>query len=137
MIMARFLLVGLLLVPIIEIAGIWLVGRWLGFWPTLGLMLATSLIGLWMARREGRQAWQVFNLQLNNHEVPTSSAIDGVCILLAGLLLLAPGFLTDLIGFILLIPFSRAYIKGFLRHFFSKNGCEWPIHRYTKIKFPS
>lgn len=50
--MARFLLVGLLLVPIIEIAGIWLVGRWLGFWPTLGLMLLTSLIGLWMAREK-------------------------------------------------------------------------------------
>ncbi|SDI77739.1 FxsA family protein [Natribacillus halophilus] len=118
--MARLFLVLLLAVPIIEIAIIWLVGRGLGFWWTLLLLLLTSVIGVWLARREGRQTWQVLQLQMQNRQAPTGVALDGICILFGGFLLVAPGFLTDIIGFMLVIPFTRAYIKGFVRYFFNK-----------------
>ncbi|MFB4159824.1 FxsA family protein [Geomicrobium sp. JSM 1781026] len=118
--MGRFIVLLLLLIPIIEILGIWMVGSWLGVGWTVLLMLATSVIGFLMARSQGRQAWQVFMLQVNNREVPTGTAIDGVCILLAGFLLIAPGFVTDLVGFILLVPFTRNYVRAFLTHTFHK-----------------
>ncbi|MBB6448181.1 UPF0716 protein FxsA [Geomicrobium halophilum] len=118
--LARLLVLLLLAVPIIEIAVIWLVGRAIGFWPTMLLMLLTSVIGVWLTRREGRQTWQVLQLQLQNRQTPTGVALDGICILFGGFLLVAPGFISDVIGFLLILPFTRTYIKGFVRYFFNK-----------------
>ncbi|QDI91153.1 FxsA family protein [Salicibibacter halophilus] len=118
--LARVFVFLLLAIPIIEIIAIWLVGRAIGFLPTLFLLLLTSVIGVWLARREGRQTWQVLQLQIQNRQTPTGIALDGICILFGGFLLVAPGFLTDLLGFMLILPFTRTYIKGFVRYFFNK-----------------
>ncbi|QQK77290.1 FxsA family protein [Salicibibacter cibarius] len=118
--MARLFILLLLAIPIIEIIVIWLVGRALGFWPTLFLLVLTSVLGIWLARREGRQTWRVLQLQIQNQQTPTGVALDGICILFGGFLLIAPGFLTDLLGFMLILPFTRTYIKGFVRYFFNK-----------------
>jgi UPF0716 protein FxsA len=100
-----------ILVPFAELAVIILVGKSIGVLATLLLLLACSLAGAWLARREGLAAWRRLQLALAAGRVPTREVADGAIVLLAGALLLAPGFLTDVVGLILLIPASRALAR--------------------------
>lgn len=112
--MIRKLLLLVLVVFCAELLGIIIVGKWIGAWYTLGLILFTTLIGLWLAKKEGLQTLQLLRLQLSRHEVPRQSLLDGVCILAGSILLITPGFLTDLIGFLLLFPYTRGVFKAWL-----------------------
>lgn len=105
------LLALFLIVPIAELALlIWIGGR-VGFWPTVGLIVLTALIGSWLARREG---WNVFNRlqnKLAGGGLPGRELTDGLIILVSAALLLTPGILTDVVGFLGLIPPTRAWIR--------------------------
>lgn len=103
-----------LLTPAIELGLLIQVDRLIGFWPTIGLIVATGVAGSYLARREGISAWQRFNRRLAQGGLPGKELIDGVIILVAGALLITPGVLTDFIGFIGLIPFTRAPIRNLL-----------------------
>jgi UPF0716 protein FxsA len=105
--MAALLVVLFLVVPIVEIYVIIQVGQIIGGWPTLGLLVAESLFGAWVVRREGRQAWRALRQALGSGRVPDRELADGALLLIGGTLLLTPGFLTDLVGFFLVIPFTR------------------------------
>jgi UPF0716 protein FxsA len=83
----------------------------IGFLNTLGLMIVISLVGVWIVRREGWKVWRRMNLQLNQGRMPQAELIDGVLILLAGLLLVLPGFVTDVVGLLLLLPPTRALAR--------------------------
>ena len=100
-----------ILVPFAELAVIISVGRVIGVWPTVGLLLVFSLLGAWLARREGVAAWRRFRRALDEGRVPTAEVADGFLILLAGALLLAPGFLSDAVGLVLLVPPVRAAVR--------------------------
>jgi UPF0716 protein FxsA len=100
-----------ILVPLAELAVIIVVGKSIGVLATLLLLLAFSLFGAWLARREGLAAWRRFELSLAEGRVPTQEVADGAMILLAGALLLIPGFLTDLIGLVLLVPANRVLAR--------------------------
>jgi len=101
-----------ILVPLAELAVIIAVGKTVGVLATLLLLLAFSLFGAWLAKREGLAAWRRFQLALAEGRVPTREVADGAMILLAGALLFTPGFLTDLVGLVLLVPPSRALARG-------------------------
>ena len=105
------LLALFLIVPIAELALlIWIGGR-VGFWPTVGLIVLTALTGSWLARREG---WNVFNRlqnKLASGGLPGRELTDGLIILVSAALLLTPGILTDIVGFLGLIPPTRAWIR--------------------------
>jgi UPF0716 protein FxsA len=79
--------------------------------PTLVLLLVVSVAGVWLAKREGLAAWRRFQLALAEGRVPTVEVADGAMILLAGALLLTPGFLTDVVGVLLLLPPTRALAR--------------------------
>ncbi len=96
-----------ILVPLAELTVIIAVGKSVGVLATLLLLLAFSLFGAWLARREGLTAWQRLQLALVDGRMPTREVADGAIILLAGALLLIPGFLTDLVGLALLVPATR------------------------------
>jgi UPF0716 protein FxsA len=100
-----------ILVPLAELAVIIVVGKSIGVLATLLLLLAFSLFGAWLARREGLAAWRRFELSMAEGRVPTQEVADGAMILLAGALLLIPGFLTDLIGLVLLVPATRVLAR--------------------------
>jgi UPF0716 protein FxsA len=100
-----------ILVPLAELAVIIVVGKSIGVLATLVLLLAFSLFGAWLARREGLAAWRRFELSMAEGRVPTQEVADGAMILLAGALLLIPGFLTDLIGLVLLVPATRVLAR--------------------------
>lgn len=101
-----------LVVPILELAVIIQVGQSLGVLNTIGLLLVVGFAGAWLVKREGLGVWRRFHTQVRNGVVPTREIADGVLILFAGALLLTPGFLTDVLGLLLLVPPVRAAIRG-------------------------
>lgn len=113
-----FVLVVLFIaVPIAELYVIIQVGEAIGVLPTLALLLADAVLGSLLLRHQGRGAWRRFNEALAARRFPGKEVADGVLIVLGGSLLLAPGFLTDIVGVFLLIPPTRAIARSLLRRF--------------------
>jgi UPF0716 protein FxsA len=106
--MVPILAIAFIVVPLAELAVIIAVGDVIGLLPTLLLLLLVSAAGAWLSKREGLAAWRRFQLALAEGRVPTVEVADGAMILLAGALLLTPGFLTDVVGILLLLPPTRA-----------------------------
>lgn len=115
------LLLLFLLTPAVELALLIQVDRLIGFGPTIGLIIATGIAGSYLARREGLNTWQRLNERLQAGDLPGKELVDGVIILVAGALLVTPGVFTDVVGFIGLLPPTRALIrKALMRRFQSK-----------------
>lgn len=99
------------IIPIIELALLIQVGQWIGFWPTIGIILATGVTGSYLAKREGLSAWRRLQAKLDSGGLPGRELLDGVIILIAGALLITPGVLSDISGIIGLFPPTRALIR--------------------------
>lgn len=106
-----WLFIGFLVVPIVEIALFYTVGTWIGIWPTLGIVVLTALLGSYFVSKQGRFVWNSITEKMSQGEVPTAAVVHGAMILVAGALLLTPGFLTDVVGFSLLVPGVREAIR--------------------------
>ena len=101
------LAVLLLVVPLLEVLVIIAVGRAIGGWPTFFLLLAESAFGAWLVRHEGGRAWQSLQTALTTGRMPSRQLADAALVMVGGVLLLAPGFITDFVGFFLVLPFTR------------------------------
>jgi UPF0716 protein FxsA len=104
------LLAGLIVVPLAEIAVLIEVGGWLGVGPTLALIILTAVVGAWLLRRQGTAVLRRAKGQMQQGAVPLVEVFEGFCLVIAGALLLAPGFLTDTAGTLLLLPPVRAFL---------------------------
>ncbi len=104
-----------LVVPLAELAVIIQVGQWIGVLDTLVLLVLISVVGAWLAKREGIGVWRRIQRQLQLGRMPGNELIDGFLILFAGALLLTPGFLTDVLAILLLLPPTRATARRALR----------------------
>ncbi len=109
------LVVLFIVVPIVELYVIIQVGQLIGLWPTLALLLADALLGSFLLRHQGRGAWRRFNQALAERRFPGREVADGLMIAVGGTLLLTPGFVTDIFGFLLLIPPTRAIARRLVR----------------------
>jgi UPF0716 protein FxsA len=107
------LLLIFILVPIAELYVIIKVGEAIGLIPTLILLLADAVLGSMLWRQQGRAAWIRFNRALAENRLPHKEVFDGVLIIMGGALLITPGFLTDILGLILLVPPTRAIVRAF------------------------
>lgn len=101
----------ILVVPIVELILIVEVATRIGVFETLFLLIAISVAGGWLLKREGTAAWNRLRSALERGDLPTKEVIDGVMIVFGGALLLTPGFLTDVIGLALLLPPTRALLR--------------------------
>lgn len=117
----RLLIIVLIAVPIIEIWGLLQVSDWIGAWPTLLAVIATGVIGGYLAKQQGLRTLHLIQLQIQQRQMPGQPLLDGLCILAGGVLLLTPGFFTDALGFVLLIPVTRGIIQLGLKRFFQKH----------------
>jgi UPF0716 protein FxsA len=99
------------IVPLVELALLIQMGRLVGFWPTIALVVFTGLTGAWLARMEGlRTIWRLRS-DIENGRMPRQAIMDGMAVFAGGALLLTPGIITDLIGFSLLFPATRHAIQ--------------------------
>lgn len=113
--MLPVLVVAFVVVPLVELAVIIRVGQWLGVADTIALLFLVSVFGAFMVRREGLGVWRRFQTQLATGSLPGTELVDGVLILVAGALLLTPGFVTDAVGLSLLVPPVRAGLRASVR----------------------
>jgi UPF0716 protein FxsA len=103
-----------ILVPIAELAVIIRVGGEIGVLPTVALLVLDSLLGSLLLRSQGRAAWRRFTDALATGRAPHQEILDGVLVVFGGALLLTPGFLTDVVGVLLLLPPTRAVARRIL-----------------------
>lgn len=138
--MIWWLLIIFLSLPLVELAILLWMASHVGWLQTLALVVVTALIGAAEVRREGFRVWVRFHHEISRGRLPTEPLFDGVLVLIAGVLLLTPGLITDLIGFALLIPASRSLVKKLLRRSLerrfivltSQNGGEWRVWRSSQ-----
>lgn len=115
--MVPLLVLLFVVVPLAELYVIIQVGQAIGALPTIGLLLLDSLLGSWLLRSQGRAAWLRFRTALADGRPPARETIDGALVIVGGALMLAPGFITDAFGALLLLPPSRALARrGILRN---------------------
>lgn len=104
-------------VPLLEIAVFIQVGGFLGLWPTLAIVILTAVIGTALLRIQGLATLARAQAQMNRGALPTRELFDGACLLIAGVLLLTPGFVTDGLGFLLFLPAARDILRGMLSRY--------------------
>ena len=114
------ILLSIILIPIIEIYLLINIGSKIGAFTTIFLIITTAVVGVYYAKYEGLKSLKSGFLQLSNNEPPTYEMLSGAAIAFAALLLIIPGFFTDLFGFLLIFPITRKFIFKALSKKFSK-----------------
>lgn len=115
-----WVLIVLTLIPALEVYGFVLMSNWVGGWNTFLLILLTGVIGAVIARYEANQVWADAQKQMQAGQIPGKKAVEGLCILAGGILLLTPGFFTDIIGFTLVFPLTRPIYSHYLLKWLEK-----------------
>lgn len=116
-----YVLIALFIVmPILELAAFVQVADWIGFLPSLVLIVVFSVSGAWLVKQEGISVWRRAQAQLDRGELPTAEILNGLLLLAAGALMLVPGFITDAFGLLLLLPPTRALVRMLLLRRFTK-----------------
>lgn len=120
-------------VPLLEIFLLLQVGEIIGVWPTVFMVVFTAFLGAFLVRSQGIATLSRVQEQLNQAQLPAVEMMEGVFILVAGALLLTPGFFTDSIGFFCLVPpWRRQCIQWLMKHFAQKKGVH--VHRTHTIE---
>jgi UPF0716 protein FxsA len=114
------LVAAFVIVPIVEIYVIIQVGQVIGAWWTIVLLIADSIFGSWLIRREGRRAWQALAETIRSGRMPAKELADGALILVGGTLMLSPGFVTDVAGIVLILPFTRPLARALLARYVTR-----------------
>jgi UPF0716 protein FxsA len=106
-----FLVLLLVVVPVAEFSALIWVAQQIGVLPMLVLLFAVSIFGAALAKRVGIEVWRRFRATLAAGDIPSGEVFDGALVLIAAAILLVPGFITDVIGLLLLVPFVRSMVK--------------------------
>jgi UPF0716 protein FxsA len=109
-----------LIVPIVEIYVLIQVGQVIGPLWTVLVLIADSLLGSWLLKREGVRAWRALQLALTEGRMPTRELADAGLIVFGGTLLITPGFVTDVFGLFAILPFTRPFARRLLTAFVSR-----------------
>lgn len=103
----RWLVVLFVALPLVEIYFLSVVSAWVSFWPTVGIVFGTGILGSWLAKREGQRVWEEWRRALTGLSVPEHGLVDGILVLIGAALLITPGLVSDLMGLALLLPVTR------------------------------
>ena len=120
-----YLLIIFIILPIIEISIFIQVGGFLGTFNTILIIFLTAGVGVYFVRQQGFRTFQKISYELQNQQIPVQGMFDGLVILIAGIFLVTPGFLTDTIGFLGLIPQTRVFLLGIIKNLF--------LQRYSNV----
>lgn len=120
-IMFRILFLLFLVVPIIEIAMLIQISEIIGGWETIAIVILTAYFGAKLVKQQGLQAVQSIQAKLAEGQIPSKELFTGICVLISGVLLVTPGVMTDIIGFLLLTPVFRDQLATHLKDKFHTN----------------
>lgn len=123
-----YLLLAFIGIPILEITVFIMVGDRIGMLPTIALVMLTAVTGIAMLRYQGLATLQRVRASLERNEMPLKEVFDGLCLLIAGVLLLTPGFVTDAIGLLLFMPPVRAALRHTMLGYLRRRG---EVHLYV------
>ncbi|MBL8820611.1 MAG: FxsA family protein [Planctomyces sp.] len=112
----------MIVVPLLELALLFQINKYVGLIPTIGIVVVTGFLGASLARYQGRNAWQNVQLAMKQGRMPSTEISEGILIFVAGLLLITPGLITDTTGFLLLVPVFRRRVARALQAWFRKNA---------------
>ncbi len=101
--------------PLVELALLIQLGQWVGLLPTIGLVVLTGVVGAALARSQGFQVWAAIQRELQEGRMPVGELMNGLLVLIGGVVLLTPGLITDVLGMLLLLPGTRSAFKTYLR----------------------
>lgn len=119
--MVIILVVLLVALPILEVTVLVRVGQEIGVLPTIAILVVEAIIGGWLTKREGTRAWQALQEAFGRGRMPAGELADAALVLVGGLLLMLPGFITDIFGFFFLLPFTRPLARGALGFLIARN----------------
>jgi len=120
--MFRLLFILFIIIPIIEISVLMQVGEFLGLWPTIGIVIMSAWIGAKYVRQQGLATLQSVQEKMAQGEMPSSEIVTGLMLLVAGVLLVTPGFVTDIFGLSLLVPSFRQVIVASVQKHINLNA---------------
>ncbi len=110
----RYLFLLFVMMPVLELYVLIRVGQWLGAWPTVGLVFLTAAVGISLLRHQGFSTLRIVRARLEAGELPAREMVEGLVLVVGGAMFLAPGFITDILGFTCLIPPTRRRMADFL-----------------------
>ncbi|MGG3941293.1 FxsA family protein [Peribacillus psychrosaccharolyticus] len=116
----KYLLLSIVAFPVIEIIILLLSGKIIGFWPTLFALILMGIAGAYLAKKQGLETLRRAQAQMNVGQLPGNEMINGLCIMIGGILLVLPGFITDLAGLLLILPPTRKLCKPLLMRWITK-----------------
>jgi UPF0716 protein FxsA len=116
------ILLGFLALPFVEIAVFIRVGEHIGVWPVIGLTVLSTMVGLSLMRHQGLATLARARQAAERNEPPVDEMLDGLCILLAGLCLMVPGFVTDIFGLLLFVPWVRRHVRRWVWRGLERQG---------------
>jgi UPF0716 protein FxsA len=110
----------LVAIPIFEVYVLVQVGQRIGVLPTVLILVLEAILGAWLTRREGGRAWRALEGAFRGGRVPTGELADAALVLVGGVLLMLPGFVTDVLGLFFLIPFTRPFARKVVAFFVAR-----------------
>lgn len=111
----RWVFLALLLLPFLEISVLVLVGQSIGIWWTLGLIVALTVVGIWLARRETGRTYRALQQAMRSGTMPADEMTDAILVMLGAFFLILPGFVSDAVGLLLVLPFTRPVFRRLLQ----------------------
>ncbi len=119
-----------IVIPIVELTLLIQLGHHIDVLPTLAIIFGTGIVGAWLARNQGRMAMNTMRTRLQRGELPGDDILDGLLILIAAIVLITPGLLTDATGMLLLVPPVRAIVRKRLKRWFKTQMATgaWHVH---------
>jgi len=133
--MLGYLILLFISMPIVELALLIKVGQFLGVLNTVMIVIGTGLLGALLARSQGLITLRNIQNKLNTGTIPGNELLDGLFILIGGILLLTPGLITDLVGFLCLIPYTRNLAKSWLTKQLTQRIEEGRATSFTAFRF--
>lgn len=133
------LIVLLVAVPIAEVYLLIQVGQQIGLLPTIGILILEAVLGAWLTRREGDRAWKALNAAFTSGQMPTGQLADAALVLVGGVMLMLPGFITDIVGLLFLLPFTRQLARRLLAAVIARRidrsglGAAWARHDHSNL----
>jgi UPF0716 protein FxsA len=127
-------------VPLLEIYLVIRTGQWIGVGWTILVLVLDSLLGAWLLKREGAQAWRALSQALASYRMPARELADGALVLVGGTLLLTPGFFTDAVGFFFILPLTRPLARRVLTGFVTRRflgGPPGPAAQAYRARHPA